>query len=43
VVKVERPNGGDYARYWGPLITPDASHIFHSLNLNKRSVAIESQ
>ena len=41
VVKVERPNGGDDARYWGPPITPDASHIFHSLNLNKRSVAID--
>jgi crotonobetainyl-CoA:carnitine CoA-transferase CaiB-like acyl-CoA transferase len=41
VVKVERPNGGDDARYWGPPITPDASHIFHSLNLNKRSVAVD--
>ena len=41
VVKVERPNSGDDARYWGTPITPDASHIFHSLNLNKRSIAID--
>src|ERR1700674_2273647 len=41
VVKVERPKGGDDARYWGALLTPDASHIFHSLNVNKRSVALD--
>jgi crotonobetainyl-CoA:carnitine CoA-transferase CaiB-like acyl-CoA transferase len=41
VVKVERPKTGDDARYWGSLLTPDASHIFHSLNVNKRSVALD--
>jgi crotonobetainyl-CoA:carnitine CoA-transferase CaiB-like acyl-CoA transferase len=41
VVKVERPKTGDDARYWGKLITPDASHLFHSINFNKRSIALD--
>ncbi|HLN07692.1 MAG TPA: CoA transferase, partial [Xanthobacteraceae bacterium] len=41
VVKVERPGSGDDARYWGTMLTPDASHLFHSLNLNKRSIALD--
>ncbi|MGA2128329.1 MAG: CoA transferase [Xanthobacteraceae bacterium] len=41
VVKVERPGSGDDARYWGTMLTPDATHLFHSLNLNKRSIALD--
>jgi crotonobetainyl-CoA:carnitine CoA-transferase CaiB-like acyl-CoA transferase len=41
VVKVERPRTGDDARYWGKPLTPDASHLFHSINFNKRSLAVD--
>ena len=41
VVKIERPKGGDDARYWGAPLAKNASHIFHSLNLNKRSLALD--
>ena len=41
VVKVERPEGGDDARAWGPPLTPDASHLFHAMNCNKRGVTID--
>jgi crotonobetainyl-CoA:carnitine CoA-transferase CaiB-like acyl-CoA transferase len=41
VVKVERPKTGDDARYWGKLLTSDASHLFHSINFNKRSIALD--
>ena len=40
VVKVERPEGDD-ARAWGPKLTPDASHLFHTFNCNKRGVAVD--
>lgn len=40
VVKVERPEGDD-ARSWGPKLTPDASHLFHTFNGNKRGVAVD--
>jgi crotonobetainyl-CoA:carnitine CoA-transferase CaiB-like acyl-CoA transferase len=40
VVKVERPAGDD-ARAWGPKLTPDASHLFHTFNCNKRGVAVD--
>jgi crotonobetainyl-CoA:carnitine CoA-transferase CaiB-like acyl-CoA transferase len=40
VVKVERPAGDD-ARAWGPKLTADASHLFHTFNVNKRGVAID--
>jgi crotonobetainyl-CoA:carnitine CoA-transferase CaiB-like acyl-CoA transferase len=39
-VKVERPEGDD-ARAWGPKLTPDASHLFHTFNCNKRGVAVD--
>jgi len=41
VVKIERPKGGDDARYWGQQLTPDASHLFHAVNYNKRSVSVD--
>lgn len=41
VVKVERPGSGDDARYWGKPLTPSASHLFHSLNVNKCSIAVD--
>jgi crotonobetainyl-CoA:carnitine CoA-transferase CaiB-like acyl-CoA transferase len=40
VVKVERPEGDD-ARVWGPQLTADASHLFHTFNCNKRGVAVD--
>lgn len=40
VVKVERPEGDD-ARVWGPPLTADASHLFHTFNLNKRGVTLD--
>ena len=40
VVKVERPEGDD-ARAWGAKLTPDASHLFHTFNCNKRGVAVD--
>src|SRR6266536_5601674 len=41
VVKLERPDGGDDARYWGTLLTPDASYTFHAMNYNKRGFALD--
>jgi crotonobetainyl-CoA:carnitine CoA-transferase CaiB-like acyl-CoA transferase len=41
VVKIERPKGGDDARYWGAPLAKNSSHIFHSLNVNKRSLALD--
>lgn len=40
VIKVERPDGGDDTRSWGPPWVGDQSHYFLSINRNKRSVAI---
>jgi crotonobetainyl-CoA:carnitine CoA-transferase CaiB-like acyl-CoA transferase len=40
VVKVERREGDD-ARVWGPPLTRDASHLFHTFNLNKRGVTLD--
>src|SRR6266568_902835 len=40
VVKLERPDGGDDARYWGALLTPDASYAFHAMNYDKRGSAL---
>lgn len=41
VIKVERPNGGDEARRWGPPFWGDDAAVFHAINSNKRSVALD--
>jgi crotonobetainyl-CoA:carnitine CoA-transferase CaiB-like acyl-CoA transferase len=42
VVKVERPEGGDDTRAWGPPFAPDGSAAyFHACNRGKTSVAID--
>ena len=42
VVKVERPGAGDDTRAWGPPFAPDGqSTYFHSVNRNKRSIALD--
>jgi len=44
VIKIEPPDG-DVARHWGPFPgdrpDPEASGVFHFLNTNKRSVALD--
>jgi len=39
VIKVERPDGGDWSRRWGPFIG-DVSMPFANLNRNKRGLAV---
>ena len=39
VIKVERPEGGDDTRGWGPPFLDGAGTSFHAVNLGKRSVA----
>lgn len=43
VIKVEKPDGGDDARGWGPPFGPDGvtSLYFHGQNRNKRSVTLD--
>jgi crotonobetainyl-CoA:carnitine CoA-transferase CaiB-like acyl-CoA transferase len=41
VVKVERPDGGDDTRAWGPPWRDDVSTYFLALNRNKRSLALD--
>ncbi len=43
VVKIEKPDGGDDARIWGPPFGPDGqtSLYFYSQNRNKRSVVLD--
>jgi crotonobetainyl-CoA:carnitine CoA-transferase CaiB-like acyl-CoA transferase len=41
VIKVERPGAGDDARGWGPPFGHGTSAAFHSMNLNKRSIAVD--
>jgi crotonobetainyl-CoA:carnitine CoA-transferase CaiB-like acyl-CoA transferase len=41
VVKVERPDGGDDTRAWGPPWRGDQSTYYLGLNRNKRSVALD--
>jgi crotonobetainyl-CoA:carnitine CoA-transferase CaiB-like acyl-CoA transferase len=42
VVKVERPDGGDDTRAWGPPYAADGeSTYFHAVNRNKRSLALD--
>jgi crotonobetainyl-CoA:carnitine CoA-transferase CaiB-like acyl-CoA transferase len=40
VLKVERPEGDD-ARKWGPPFIGDTASIFHTVNLNKRSITLD--
>jgi crotonobetainyl-CoA:carnitine CoA-transferase CaiB-like acyl-CoA transferase len=41
VVKVERPEGGDDARGWGPPFLAGAGSVFHNVNGGKRSIALD--
>ena len=43
VIKIEKPDGGDDARLWGPPFGPDGetSLYFYSQNRNKRSVVLD--
>ena len=41
VIKVERREGGDDTRGWGPPFLEGAGSSFHAVNLGKRSVAVD--
>jgi glutaryl-CoA transferase len=41
IVKVERPDGGDDTRGWGPPFAGEDAAYFLSLNRNKRSVVVD--
>ncbi len=41
VIKVEKPDGGDDARMWGPPFVDESSLMFHANNRNKRSVTVD--
>jgi crotonobetainyl-CoA:carnitine CoA-transferase CaiB-like acyl-CoA transferase len=41
VVKVEKPDGGDDARGWGPPFVDGSGLSFHAMNRNKRSVVLD--
>jgi crotonobetainyl-CoA:carnitine CoA-transferase CaiB-like acyl-CoA transferase len=42
VIKIERPGEGDYARWIDPKVGDTGlSHVFHTVNRNKKSVAID--
>src|SRR3979411_1898216 len=41
VVKIEKPDGGDDARAWGPPFSDGDSMLFHSMNRNKKSVTLD--
>ncbi len=42
VIKIENPNGGDFTRQTGPyFLGTDDSQFYQSLNLNKRSLALD--
>lgn len=41
VIKVERPDGGDHARGWGPPLRDRASPLFHAINHQKRGIALD--
>jgi crotonobetainyl-CoA:carnitine CoA-transferase CaiB-like acyl-CoA transferase len=41
VIKVEKPEGGDDARFWGAKVTEDAGLMFNATNRSKRSVILD--
>jgi crotonobetainyl-CoA:carnitine CoA-transferase CaiB-like acyl-CoA transferase len=41
VIKVEDPDGGDYARLYPPLMRDGSSALFHALNRGKQSVTLD--
>lgn len=41
VVKIERPEGGDDARGWGAPFAQGAGTTFHTVNRNKRGIALD--
>ncbi|HWB45384.1 MAG TPA: CoA transferase [Hyphomicrobiaceae bacterium] len=41
VLKIERPEGGDDARGWGPPFWKGASSTFQALNINKRAITLD--
>jgi crotonobetainyl-CoA:carnitine CoA-transferase CaiB-like acyl-CoA transferase len=41
VIKIEKPDGGDDARGWGPPFIEESSIMFHVTNRNKRSVTLD--
>jgi crotonobetainyl-CoA:carnitine CoA-transferase CaiB-like acyl-CoA transferase len=41
VLKIERPEGGDDARAWGPPFWKDTSATFHALNVNKQGATVD--
>ncbi|MGY9055612.1 MAG: CaiB/BaiF CoA transferase family protein [Alphaproteobacteria bacterium] len=40
VIKIEKPDGGDDARLWGPMASEDASLMFNATNRSKKSVIL---
>jgi crotonobetainyl-CoA:carnitine CoA-transferase CaiB-like acyl-CoA transferase len=41
VVKIERPEGGDDARGWGPPFLHGTATTFHTMNRNKRGITLD--
>ena len=41
VIKVEKPDGGDDARLWGPPFIDGDALFFHAMNRNKKSITID--
>ena len=41
VIKVENPAGGDDTRLWGPPFIGDDAAYYHSVNRNKRDIAVD--
>ena len=41
VIKVENPNGGDYARGWGPPFWDGTASAYHALNRGKSGITVD--